>query len=109
MALDPEYRITLEDYDITGAYSVSPDPLVWLVVPGSSQGEGQLYEDDGVSTDHRNGPIGSSGTSTLLTVAHAWTAARDAWSANVSAVVGSFEGYLSSRLHTFALKGQRPL
>jgi alpha-glucosidase (family GH31 glycosyl hydrolase) len=39
--------------DMQSAYLAVADPLIWLVVPGATSGNGTVYEDDGDSMDYR--------------------------------------------------------
>lgn len=95
--------------DMMGAYSAAADPMVWLVVPGATSGGGQLYEDDGVSTDHRYG------NSATISFSHAWLGSAPTsspgsrWRATISAASGRYVGMPSARQHRAALKGIRLL
>lgn len=95
--------------DMASAYLPAADPLLWLIVPGSAIGAGLLYEDDGVTVDHR---YGSSATTSFT---HQWQgslapgAPGSSWHATISATNGSYEGMPTAREHRAALKGVRRL
>jgi hypothetical protein len=90
------------------AYSAVADPLTWLVVQGSSEGEGALYEDDGVSVAHREG-AGATTRFSHQTSAPPAGSAGSVFTAVTSAPNGTFEGVPTSRAQRVALKGVRAL
>ena len=89
--------------DMDSAYVPVADPLIWVVTPGADKGMGDVYEDDGVTTDYRKG-MGAR-----TTVDFMWSDGGAKWSASVSAANGTFDGAPDKRAQRFVLAGRSSL